>query len=165
MQDQHHIFWFPIGKKSLIFGKYNDHPENPSETNKVLASFKQFGIQALRDNTSIPIILKAAWLNDDLNLPSSFAFADELQELKLKDTEEIIVASGQHHISALKKYLSQAEEAKENALKHIKEIEDLDILTNEDVANYNRQRKVVAEMMGILRDISWWGVTLYDEGM
>jgi hypothetical protein len=54
----------------------------------------------------------------------------------------------------LKKYLSQAEEAKENALKHIKEIEDLDILTNEDVANYNRQRKVVAEMMGILHDIS-----------
>jgi hypothetical protein len=33
------------------------------------------------------------------------------------------------------------------------------------VANYNRQRKVVAEMMGILHDISWWGVTLYDEGM
>jgi hypothetical protein len=53
-------FDFLLAKNPLIFGKYNDHPENPSETNKVLASFKQFGIQALRDNTSIPIILKAA---------------------------------------------------------------------------------------------------------
>ncbi|KAG0698909.1 hypothetical protein DFH29DRAFT_1081577 [Suillus ampliporus] len=41
----------------LKFGVYNDRPENDTETNKLVGSFKSSGIVPMKDTSAIPLIL------------------------------------------------------------------------------------------------------------
>jgi hypothetical protein len=147
-------------KDRLIFGRYNDRPENRSETSKIIESFKQYGIQPFKDETAIPIILSSSRITS--NLSSSFTQNDDLNELHLADEDGIIVASGQHRISALTRYIDEITESKEASEARLEEITTKGVITAEEVEECQVERKKIGEYMWILQDVHKWGVIVYD---
>jgi hypothetical protein len=97
-------------------------------------------------------------------LQKNFDEPEEIVELELEDTDPIVVASGQHHLAALKKYKQglldeyasfEKKREKINALKHV---------SQEHIVTYNECHNEMARVKGLLEDVGKWGVIIYDEG-
>ncbi|KAG1758536.1 hypothetical protein EDD22DRAFT_956775 [Suillus occidentalis] len=151
-------------KNSLVFGKYNDRPQEPKEVNKLIASFKKEGILAMRDATAIPIMLSGARVKTGLSLAVNFDIPDAVLQLQLKDVDDIVVASGQHRIAALKRYF----EIVTGEMMHIEQrCDDISALRNlspEHLTEFNGLRDQLDELQGIRFLMEKWGIIVYDEG-
>lgn len=86
---------------TLKFGVYNDQPENDAETNKLIVLFKS-GIIPMKDTSAIPIIVNMKRITNKDSLLKMFDEPEKVGELKMKDKNPIVVASGQHRLLALK---------------------------------------------------------------
>ncbi|KAG1901145.1 uncharacterized protein F5891DRAFT_1187843 [Suillus fuscotomentosus] len=150
-------------KNSLVFGKYNDRPQEPREVNKLLASFKKDGILAMRDATAIPIMLSGARVKTGLSLAVNFDIPNAVPQLQLKDVNDIVVASGQHRIAALKRYF----EIVTGEMMHIEELCDdiaaVENLSPEHLTEFNRLRDQLDELQGIIILMGKWGIIVYDK--
>jgi hypothetical protein len=151
-------------KNSLVSGKYNDRPQEPKEVNKLIASFKKEGILAMRDATAIPIMLSGARVKTGLSLAVNFDIPDAVPQLQLKDVDDIVVASGQHRIAALKRYF----EIVTGEMMHIEQrCDDISALRNlspEHLTEFNGLRDQLDELQGIIFLMEKWGIIVYDEG-
>ncbi|KAG1727323.1 hypothetical protein EDB19DRAFT_1914266 [Suillus lakei] len=146
----------------LLFGKYNDRPQLEREVNKLIASFKKEGILAMREDTAIPIMLSSTRLKSGLHLALNFN-EEEVPQLQLKDAHDIVVASGQHRVAALKKYSKNVMDEVASIEKRRHKIDEMKNLTEEHVAEYNRLRNELGELQGALILMGKWGVIVYDE--
>ncbi|KAG2737070.1 hypothetical protein P692DRAFT_20884034 [Suillus brevipes Sb2] len=88
----------------LKFGVYNDRPENETETKRLVGCFEQYGILSMKDVSAIPLIIKTSRLKDASKLTKSFDEPEDIIELEMNDHEDIVVASGQHRLAALRLY-------------------------------------------------------------
>jgi len=150
--------------KQLQFGEYNDRLENDNETNKLIASFKGSGIVAMKDTSAIPLILDLKRIQPELTLAKDFVEVDQVPELKLIDTQKIIVASGQHRLSALRRYNKSLQDELDALEKRWKKISGLKNPTQEHVELHNDLRAEIGAMKGLLQGMNKWGVIVYDKG-
>ena len=158
-------------KNQLKFGVYNDRPENDSERQKLITSFKTAGIMSMKETSAIPMILDVKRMKKDLQLVSNFDKPSEVPELKLEDGGPIIVASGQHRLSALTRYHQAltdelaALEKKRAKISATSNGGKKKPLTPEEKAAYTELREEIALRKGQLEGIGKWGVVIYDEGV
>jgi len=161
------VAWIDLLKirNGLKFGVYNDRPENETETNKLIASFKNAGIVSMKETSAIPIILDVKRIKKNVKLCADFSNPDEVPELGLINSNAIIVASGQHRLSALRKYAQSLEDELASLEKKQTKITGLKNLTAEHVAMHNSMREDIALTKGLLEGIGKWGVIVYDQGL
>ncbi|KAG2353003.1 hypothetical protein BDR07DRAFT_1497243 [Suillus spraguei] len=148
----------------LKFGVYNDRPENASETNKLVASFREQGIVPMRETSAIPLIIDIKRLKNANSLTRDFAELDDVPELKILDAEPIVVASGQHRLSALLKYNQSLKDELASLTRKRDRIRELHSLTKEHLEAYKELEERMGVVMGILSGIGKWGVIVYDQG-
>ncbi|KAG2108215.1 uncharacterized protein F5147DRAFT_652937 [Suillus discolor] len=55
-------------QKSLVFGKYNNHPQVKREVNKLITFFKKEGILVMQEDTAIPMMLSRTCLKYSKNI-------------------------------------------------------------------------------------------------
>ncbi|KAG1803895.1 uncharacterized protein HD556DRAFT_1437631 [Suillus plorans] len=146
----------------LLFGKYNDRPQVEREVNKLLASFKKEGLLVMREDTAIPIIVSSTRLKSGLQLALNFN-EEEVPPLQLKDAHTIVVASGQHHVAALKKYSKNILDEITAVEKCCHKINEMKNPSGEHIAEYNRLHSELGELRGALILMGKWGVIIYDE--
>ncbi|KAG1802532.1 uncharacterized protein BJ212DRAFT_1304810 [Suillus subaureus] len=146
----------------LKFGKYNDRPPNDAEINKLIISFKSSGIVPMKDVSAIPIIIDIKRIERGLALATGFDEPDAVPELKLVDTEVVVVASGQHRLAALCKYHQTLEDEMASLEKKRAKIAGLKNVSEEHVATYEALREEIGSIMGLLDGIGKWGVIVYD---
>ena len=151
-------------ENELKFGDYNDRPESENETNKIIASFRKIGIASMKESSAIPVILERSRIAESLELARDFSDPDSVPELKLKDSNKIVVASGQHRCSALMKYWQSLEDDLDMIRKRMAKIAVLKNLEDHHVKEHSTLRDDAAQLMGFIRDMGKWGVTIYDRG-
>ena len=150
-------------KNPLTFGKYNDRLEKDSERAKLIASFKASGIVSMRDSSAIPIMIGVSRLKSGLTLAQDFGDPDAVPQLELGDVDAIVVASGQHRVSALKQHHKALQDeltALEGRRAKISEASDL---TQEMIDEHEALRGEIGQLKGQLDGIGKWGVIVYDE--
>ncbi|KAG2101638.1 uncharacterized protein F5147DRAFT_655274 [Suillus discolor] len=86
---------------TLKFGVYNDRPEKDEETNKLVTSFKTLGITPMKDTAAIPIIVDMKRVENKDSLLKNFDEPEKVSELKMKDKNHIVVASGLRHFASI----------------------------------------------------------------
>ncbi|KAG1879689.1 hypothetical protein C8R48DRAFT_668480 [Suillus tomentosus] len=148
--------------KRLKFGTYNDRAENESETNKLVASFRD-GIMSMKDQTAIPIIIDIARINNATSLPKDFLDPGDVPELELLDTDPIVVASGQHRLAALVKYKQQLDDEYNVLKKKRDKFRAMDKISPDQMETYNKVQFDMRVIMGITENIGKWGVIVYNE--
>lgn len=151
-------------KNSLVFGRYNDRPQELREVNKLVASFKKEGILAMREATSIPIMISRARVKTGLSLAVNFDIPDAVPQLQLKEVNDIVVASGQHRVAALKKYFEIVTGEMMRIEQRCDDIDALDNLSPDHLTEFNRLRDQLDELQGIIILMGKWGIIVYDEG-
>ncbi|KAG1719939.1 hypothetical protein EDB19DRAFT_1918388 [Suillus lakei] len=159
------IAWIDLLKmaKRLKFGVYNDRAENETERNKLIASFQKAGIVSMRETSAIPIIVDMKRLRSGLTLSSDFTEPEKIRELDLVDRDEIVVASGQHRLSALQKYNQSLEDEYAALEKKREKIASLKNVTTEHVTQWNEIREEMGVILGKLDNIGKWGVIVYNK--
>ncbi|KAG2337508.1 hypothetical protein BDR05DRAFT_952582 [Suillus weaverae] len=150
-------------KNSLVFGKYNDRPQEPREVNKLLASFKKEGILAMREATAMPIMLSGARVKTGLSLAVNFDIPDAVPQLQLKDVNDIVVASGQHRVAALKRYFEIVTGEMMRIEQRCDDIAALKNLSPEHLTEFNSLRDQLDELQGMIILMGKWGIIVYDE--
>src|SRR5882757_5568740 len=157
------VAWINLLKirSKLTFGVYNDRLENEVETNKLIASFKNAGIVSMKETSAIPIIVDLKRIKKSVKLSMDFSEPDEVAELGLVDNNAIVVASGQHRLSALRKYAQSLEDELAGLEKRQTKIAGLKHLTEDHVTSYNNIREEIALTKGLLEGIGKWGVIVY----
>ncbi|KAG1725502.1 uncharacterized protein EDB91DRAFT_1254766 [Suillus paluster] len=104
--------------------------KNEAETNKLISSFRGSGVVSMKMKAAIPIIIDTKRIKTGLELAANFDDPDDVPQLELKDKDDIVVASGQHRLSALRRYVQQLEDeyaslekkrGKISTLKHLTE--------------------------------------------
>jgi hypothetical protein len=160
------VAWIDLLKirNKLTFGVYNDRPENEVETNKLIASFKNAGIVSMKETSAIPIIVDLKRIKQSVKLSKDFSEPELVPELGLLDNNVIVVASGQHRLSALRKYAQSLEDDLAGLEKRQTKIATMKHLTEEHVTSYNNTREEIALTKGHLDGIGKWGVIVYDQG-
>ncbi|KAG2106919.1 uncharacterized protein F5147DRAFT_653522 [Suillus discolor] len=149
---------------TLKFGVYNDRPEKDEETNKLVTSFKTLGITPMKDTAAIPIIVDMKRVENKDSLLKNFDEPEKVSELKMKDKNHIVVASGQHRLSALKRYTQSLRDEVEMFDKKRNKIMGMSKLTPENVQQHNEYRAQQCDILDILHNIGQWGVIVYDQG-
>ncbi|KAG2355352.1 hypothetical protein BDR07DRAFT_1493281 [Suillus spraguei] len=144
------------------FGIYNDRPENETETNKLISAFKTKGIVPMKDVTAIPIIISKKRIGNCDALASDFLDPDVVPELKISDQDVIVVASGQHRLSALRKYHRSLQDEKTSLTKKIERIKGLKHTTEDHKVEYDNCRQQLSTVLGTLVDLGKWGIVVYD---
>ncbi|KAG1726753.1 hypothetical protein EDB19DRAFT_1833324 [Suillus lakei] len=159
------VAWIDLLKmaKRLKFGVYNDRAENKTERNKLIASFQKAGIVSMRETSVIPIIVDMKRLRSGLTLSSDFTEPEKIRELDLVDRDEIVVASGQHRLSALQKYNQSLEDEYAALEKKWEKIASLKNVTTEHVTQWNEIREEMGVILGKLDNIGKWGVIVYNK--
>ncbi|KAG1720748.1 hypothetical protein EDB19DRAFT_1917761 [Suillus lakei] len=132
----------------LLFGKYNNRPQKES--------------LRCEEDTAIPIMLSSTRLKSGLRLALNFN-EEEVPQLQLKDAHDIVVASGQHRVTALKKYSKNLMDEVASTKKRRHKIGEMKNPTEEHVAEYNCLRNELGELKGALILMGKWGVIVYDE--
>jgi hypothetical protein len=149
---------------TLKFGTYNDRSENKAETVKLMGSFKG-GIVPMKDSSAIPIIINLKRIKPGLTLAPDFTNPEEVPQLELSDGNEIIVASGQHRLAALKRYHGGLKDELTALTKKCAKIKELKHPSQDRIDSYNAMRLEMSEILGQLEGIGKWGVTVYNEGV
>ncbi|KAG2029471.1 hypothetical protein BDR03DRAFT_1018334 [Suillus americanus] len=159
------IAWIDLLKigDQLKFGVYNDRPENETETKKLVASFKASGVVSMKDASAIPLILDLSRIANAEMLADDFKFLDEVPELQLKDLNKIIVASGQHRLSALRRYHQALQDEYQILEKKRHNITSLKNLSDEHTIIFNKMRTEMCTIKGIMEGLGQWGVVVYDQ--
>ncbi|KAG1755295.1 uncharacterized protein EDB91DRAFT_1242496 [Suillus paluster] len=152
-----------IGER-LRFGVYNDRAENEAETNKLVASFKASGIVPMKETSAIPLILDVKRIKNAKKLANDFNDPEEVPELKLNDIEKIVVASGQHRLSALRRYHQSQQDEYQTLEKKRNKIMTLKHPSEEHVLNFNEMRTEMCGIQGVMEGMGKWGVIVYDQG-
>ncbi|KAG1717317.1 hypothetical protein EDB19DRAFT_1923437 [Suillus lakei] len=147
---------------TLKFGTYNDRSENEAETVKLMGSFKG-GIVPMKDSSAIPIIINLKRIKPGLTLAPDFTNPEEVPQLELSDGNEIIVASGQHRLAALKRYHGGLKDELTALTKKCAKIKELKHPSQDRIDSYNAMRLEMSEILGQLEGIGKWGVTVYNE--
>ncbi|KAG2029517.1 hypothetical protein BDR03DRAFT_1018283 [Suillus americanus] len=150
-------------KNSLLFGKYNDRPQEAREVNKLVASFKKEGILAMREATAIPIMLSGARVKTGSSLAVNFDIPDAVPQLQLKDVDDIVVSSGQHRVAALKKYSEIVTEEMVRMEQRCDDITARKNLSPDHLTEFNRLRDQLDDLQGTIILMGKWGVIVYDE--
>ncbi|KAG0697725.1 hypothetical protein DFH29DRAFT_1071474, partial [Suillus ampliporus] len=148
----------------LKFGVYNDRPENDTETNKLVGSFKSSGIVPMKDTSAIPLILDIKRVKNVKTLGNDFTVPDDVPELQLKDSAKIVVASGQHRLSALRRYYQSLEDEYQALEKKRTKITNLKHPSEEHVQSFNEMRDEMCSIKGVMEGVGKWGVVIYDQG-
>lgn len=157
-------------KNKLVFGTYNDRPENDGERQKLIASFKSAGIVSMKETSAIPMILDVKRIKNEVKLAANFDEPSDVPELLLVDTDPIIVASGQHRVSALMRYHQMltdelsALEKKRAKIAGTSNESGKKPLTADDKKSYMDLREEIAMRKGQLEGMGKWGVIIYNEG-
>ncbi|KAG1823904.1 uncharacterized protein BJ212DRAFT_707908 [Suillus subaureus] len=151
-------------KNSLLFGKYNDQPQEAREVNKLVASFKKKGILAMREATAIPIMLSGARVKTGSSLVVNFDIPDAVPQLQLKDVDNIVVSSGRHRVAALKKYSEIVTEEMARMEQRCDDITARKNLSPDHLTEFNRLRDQLDDLQGTIILMGKWGVIVYDEG-
>ncbi|KAG0694776.1 hypothetical protein DFH29DRAFT_1072779 [Suillus ampliporus] len=147
----------------LKFGVYNDRPENDTETNKLVGSFKSSGIVPMKDTSAIPLILDIKRVKNVKTLGNDFTVPDDVPELQLKDSAKIVVASGQHRLSALRRYYQSLEDEYQALEKKRTKITNLKHPSEEHVQSFNEMRDEMCSIKGVMEGVGKWGVVVYDQ--
>ncbi|KAG0692122.1 hypothetical protein DFH29DRAFT_1009329 [Suillus ampliporus] len=158
------VAWIDLLKtpNKLKFGTYNDRPENDAETNKLIGSFKDSGIVSMKETSAIPIIIDPKRIKAGLELCANFNEPEDVPMLELIDRADIVVASGQHRLSAVRRYTQGLEDEYRGLEKKRAKIAGLKNITEEHVETYNDIREEMGRIMGVLEGIGKWGVVVYN---
>jgi hypothetical protein len=148
----------------MTFGKYNNRLEKDVERVKLIGSFKASGIVSMREMSAIPIMIAVGRLKSGLTLVQDFSDPDMVPQLELQDVDAIMVASGQHRVSALKQYHKGLEEEL-TALEGrcVKISESPKALMQETIEEYEGLWVEIGMLKGQLDGMGKWGVIVYDE--
>ncbi|KAG1790539.1 uncharacterized protein HD556DRAFT_1310552 [Suillus plorans] len=146
----------------LDVGKYNNRPEVKLETSKLIVSFKTSEIVSMKDSSAIPIIINKSSIENNLVFALGFNNPEAVPHLKLNNHSDIIVASGQHRISAMKHYRGLIEEEMKSYQIRRGKLTNLKTLTDEAINEHNALGDQIAECMGQLDGMGKWGVIVYD---
>jgi hypothetical protein len=153
----------------LQFGLYNDRPEKDAETSKLIESFQTSGIVSMKETSAIAIIIELQRIQSKGQLALNFDDPDDVPELKLHDKGTIIVASGQHRLSALSKYHRSL--ADDLALLEKKRAKILASASGtkvmpaaDDVVIHTKLREEIGILKGRLAGMGKWGIIVYDKG-
>jgi hypothetical protein len=158
------VAWIDILKMAnrLKFGVYNDRAENESERNKLMLSFQKAGILSMRETSAIPIIIDIKRLRTGLTLSTDFNDPEKVRELELLDKDMIVVASGQHRLSALQRYCDDLEDEYAALEKKREKIAGLKTVTADHAATWKEMRLEMGTILGKLEGIGKWGVVVYN---
>lgn len=148
----------------LKFGVYNDRPENETETKRLVGCFEQYGILSMKDVSAIPLIIKTSRLKDASKLTKSFDEPEDIIELEMNDHEDIVVASGQHRLAALRLYNQTLQDEYKVHEKKREKIRALKHVSQDHISSYNECHDEMCRLKGLLHNNSKWGVVIYDEG-
>ena len=157
------------GDVTLVFGSVNDRQLVPAEAKKLLDSFKIDGIELLGEGSMIRLLVDPSWV-DVVSLSQNYsAMEDELPVVQWTaaglETKRIHALGGQHRLHALKKWIGELDV-------EIAQLED--ILSKESRADSPQQEEEslptvyedrLNEFKARKESLTWWTVSLYDEGM
>ncbi|KAG2353803.1 hypothetical protein BDR07DRAFT_1382821 [Suillus spraguei] len=110
----------------------------------------------------IPIIISKKRIGNCDALASDFLDPDVVPELKISDQDVIVVASGQHRLSALRKYHRSLQDEKTSLTKKIERIKGLKHTTEDHKVEYDNCRQQLSTVLGTLVDLGKWGIVVYD---
>jgi hypothetical protein len=148
----------------LVFGKYNDRPKKDSEINKMVASLEANGLQGVKEANALPIMIKRERLSAGQTFGGTWTEKDSLTHIRFEDNGPIVLASGQHRVAALKKYLNTATENADALRKRMERLEEIRPPTSADVEEHKALRQELEGLLGEIGKEGQWGVILYDEG-
>ncbi|KAG0692495.1 hypothetical protein DFH29DRAFT_1008548 [Suillus ampliporus] len=132
----------------LIFGTYNDRPQKMTEVNKMIASFEVHGIQAMKEDNALAIII------DRKRLSTHQTFGGDWHDgLTLTH----------HRVAALRRYAETQAEDLEHAMKKLERLQEIANPTEVQVAEHAELRESTAELKGTMERNGKWGVILYDQ--
>ncbi|KAG1718820.1 hypothetical protein EDB19DRAFT_1919959 [Suillus lakei] len=147
----------------LTFGVYNDRPEKTTEINKMLTSFESHGIQAFTEVNALPIIIHRSRLSPDQTFDANWNQPETLINVRITDAEEIVLASGQHRVAALKKMYQSYLDEFITYSQHLKQLEDLATHTDMHFEDHAAIQDRMVKVKGHIDHDGEWGVILYDE--
>ncbi|KAG2365905.1 hypothetical protein BDR07DRAFT_1480796 [Suillus spraguei] len=133
------------------------------EVNKLVASFKKDGMLIMQGATGIPIMLSCARLRTGSSFVVNFDIPDAVPQLQLKDVNDIVVASGQHRVAALKKYFETVTAEIMRVKKRCDDMTELKNLEPDHLAEFDRLRDRLNELQETIIVMGKWGVIVYDE--
>ncbi|KAG1729011.1 hypothetical protein EDB19DRAFT_1913553 [Suillus lakei] len=119
----------------------------------------------MKDSSAMPIIINLKRIKPGLALATDFTNPEEVPQLELSDGNEIIVASGQHCLAALKHYHGGLKDELTALTKKCAKIKELKHPSQEHIESYNVMWLKMSEILGQLEGIGKWGVTVYNEGV
>ncbi|KAG0692405.1 hypothetical protein DFH29DRAFT_1084743 [Suillus ampliporus] len=146
----------------LIFGMYNDRPQKMTEVNKMIASFEVHGIQAMKEDNALAIIIDRKRLSTHQTFGGDWHDGSTLTHVRFQDLEPLVLASGQHRVAALRKYAEAQAEDLEHAMKKLERLQEIANPTEVQVAEHAELRESTAELKGTMERNGKWGVILYD---
>ncbi|KAG1717316.1 hypothetical protein EDB19DRAFT_1840415 [Suillus lakei] len=147
----------------LTFGVYNDRPEKTTEINKMLTSFESHGIQAFTEVNALPIIIHRSRLSPDQTFDANWNQPETLINVCITDAKEIVLASGQHRVAALKKMYQSYLDEFITYSQHLKQLEDLATHTDMHFEDHAAIQDRMVKVKGHIDHDGEWGVILYDE--
>ncbi|KAG1717541.1 hypothetical protein EDB19DRAFT_1922612 [Suillus lakei] len=148
----------------LTFGVYNDRPEKMTKINKMLTSFESHGIQAFTEVNALPIIIHRSRLSPDQTFDANWNQPETLINVRITDAKEIVLASGQHRVAALKKMYQSYLDEFITYSQHLKQLEDLATHTDMHFEDHAAIQDRMVKVKGHIDHDGEWGVILYDEG-
>lgn len=148
----------------LKFGVYNDRPENETETKRLVGCFEKYGILSMKEVSAIPLIMKTSRLKDATKLTKSFDEPEDMVELEMNDLDDIVVASGQHRVAALRLYNQTLNDEYKVHEKKREKLRALKTTSRDHVASYNECHDEMCRLRGLIDGNKQWGVVIYVEG-
>jgi hypothetical protein len=148
----------------LKFGRYNDRPLKTSEVNKMITSFEKHGMQWMKKENAVAMVIERTQLEDDQDLNRAWGSPETLTTIRFKDRKPIHLASGQHRVAALNKMSEKYKAEKESLEKRRLRSEDKDELDSDEVAEHKAMGEKLEKVKGHLERIGQWGVIVYDIG-
>ncbi|KAG1793309.1 uncharacterized protein HD556DRAFT_1308738 [Suillus plorans] len=145
------------------FGTYNDRLKNNTHVNKMIASFEKNGIQWGTQTNALPIVIERSRISPGQTLEGSWTDSTTLKEVKFRDQEPLIFASGQHRVAALKKYTKRFSDEAEELQARLTHLEGEESITKEEAEEHADLRIRLGDIKGHLTKTGMWGVVLYDK--
>ncbi|KAG1736975.1 hypothetical protein EDB19DRAFT_1909985 [Suillus lakei] len=113
----------------------------------------------------LTIVIDRSHVVPDDGLDGDWNTLMELVDIKFKDTNPIIFASGQHQYAVLKKMAEMYIEEHKTMQKRLIQLQDMKKISDDAVDEHKELRELLAGMKGNLASIRTWGVTLYNKGL
>jgi hypothetical protein len=151
-------------ENDLVFGTYNDRPLHATQTNKMVVSYETRGIQSLKEENALRIIVQRSRLVPGQTFEGEWLDKGTLTDVQFADTKPLILASGQHRIAALKKVNKTTCDQLHQYLKRNERFLEIEAPSEVDQHEQKALGEEISELKGKLALLGTWGVILYDEG-